>query len=136
MNTDSRETPFENLRVFRHAKELAVTVYRVTSTESFSRDYGLKDQLRRACVSIFSNIAEGFERGSNTEFIQFLYISKGSCGELRAQLTFAYVLKYLELQTFQDLFNSCRVLSIMIAKFIGYLKQSRYRGTKYKSTRS
>jgi four helix bundle protein len=61
-------------------------MYEITKKKDFSKDYSLVDQIRRASISVLSNIAEGFERGSNKEFIQFLYISKGSCGEVRSQL--------------------------------------------------
>lgn len=75
---------FEDLKVWQKARELANLIYSVTRQETCSRDFGLVDQIRRAAVSVISNIAEGFERGSYTEFIQFLYIAKGSCGEVRA----------------------------------------------------
>jgi hypothetical protein len=79
-----------------------------------------------------SNIAEGFERGSNAEFIQFLYISKGSCGEVRAQITLAHRLGYIEHASFHDLIASCRSLSGMLANMISALKDPRYRGSKYR----
>jgi|SRR5882757_5117219 len=81
---------FEDLQVWQLAKEVANLTYDMTLTGKFSQDYVLRDQVRRAAVSIFSNIAEGFERDGNREFIQFLSISKGSCGELRAQLRFRF----------------------------------------------
>jgi four helix bundle protein len=68
------------------ARTLTNRVYEATSTGSFMRDFGLKDQIRRASISILSNIAEGFERGGDKEFLQFLAVAKGSCGEVRAQL--------------------------------------------------
>ena len=70
-------------------------IYKVTSQGKISRDYGLKDQIQRAAVSVSSNIAEGFERGTKQEFIQFLYIARGSCGELRSQLYIAKEIGYL-----------------------------------------
>lgn len=77
---------FEDLPIWKQAKELAVRIYRVTKEEKFRRNYSLVDQIRRASISVSSNIAEGFERGSKLEFIQFLYIAKGSLGEVRRQL--------------------------------------------------
>ena len=68
---------FEEIDVWKKARELVNFIYNVTKNKEFSKDFGLTDQIRRAAVSVMSNIAEGFERGSNTEFIQFLYIAKG-----------------------------------------------------------
>jgi four helix bundle protein len=80
---------FEDMHVYQQAHKLADEVYALTRIGAFARDRGLVDQIRRAGVSVLSNIAEGFERGSNAEFIQFLYIAKGSAGEVRAQLSIA-----------------------------------------------
>ena len=80
---------FEDLAVYQKARVLVREVYQITREESFARDVGLCDQIRRAAVSVVSNIAEGYERGSNTELIQYLYIAKGSCGEVRAQFMIA-----------------------------------------------
>jgi four helix bundle protein len=77
---------FEDLNVWRQARQLTQQVYRLTKSEKFIKDFGLRDQIQRATVSIMSNIAEGFERGGNQEFVQFLYVSKASCGEVRSQL--------------------------------------------------
>jgi len=77
---------FEDLEVWKEARRLTNEIYGATRNDGFSKDFGLRDQIQRAAVSIMSNIAEGFERGGNQEFIQFLYIAKGSCGEVRAQL--------------------------------------------------
>lgn len=77
---------FEDLEVWKSARELANKVYKVTANGAFSKDYGLRDQIRRAVVSIMSNVAEGYERGGNQELIQFLSIAKGSFGEVRCQL--------------------------------------------------
>lgn len=77
---------FEDLEVWQAAKALTNLVYDLTDQQTFARDYGLKDQICRAAVSVMSNIAEGFERGSDTEFRNFLVIAKGSAGEVRSQL--------------------------------------------------
>ena len=81
---------FEDLHVWQRARELVNLIYKITRHKTFSEDKGLVDQIRRASVSILSNISEGFERGSNVEFIQFLYIAKASCGEVRCQIIIAY----------------------------------------------
>ena len=77
---------FEDLEIWKEARRLTKEIYRLTSEPKFSRDFGLRDQTQRAAVSIMSNIAEGFERSGNQEFAQFLYVAKGSCGEIRSQL--------------------------------------------------
>ena len=77
---------FEDMEVWQNARSLTKKIYICSSNGKFSKDFGLRDQIRRASVSIMSNIAEGFERGSNKEFIQFLFIAKGSAGEVRSQL--------------------------------------------------
>jgi four helix bundle protein len=77
---------FEDLVAWQKARSLTAKVYQLTAMGSFGRDFALRDQIRRACVSVMSNIAEGFERGRPAEFHQFLSVAKGSCAELRAQL--------------------------------------------------
>jgi four helix bundle protein len=77
---------FEETAVWKESRELVKAVYKLTNGLQFRKDHGLLDQVRRASVSILSNIAEGFERGSNAELIHFLYVAKGSAGELRAQM--------------------------------------------------
>ena len=81
---------FEELQIWQKARELVKTIYKFSLSAPFKKDYSLSDQTRRSSVSVMSNIAEGFERGSNTEFIQFLYIAKGSAGEVRTQLYIAW----------------------------------------------
>ena len=77
---------FEDLEIWKTARRLAQDIYRLTAESKFSKDYRFRDQIRSAVISIMSNIAEGFERGGNQEFVQFLYIAKSSCGEVRSQL--------------------------------------------------
>jgi len=112
---------FEELNVWKNAKELVKMVYMFTKQEKFAKDYPLIDQIRRASVSIMSNIAEGFERGSNKEFIQFLYIAKGSCGEVRSQIYIAFDQKYISEDNFAAAKEECIKLSAMISNFIRYL---------------
>lgn len=81
---------FEDLEVWKEARRLTQIIYRLTKGEKFSKDFALRDQIQRAAVSIMSNIAEGFERGGNQEFIQFLYVAKASCGEVRSQIYVAF----------------------------------------------
>src|SRR6266849_7355089 len=94
---------FEELESWKKARKLTNRVYEATAAGSFTRDFGLKDQMRRASVSILSNIAEGFERGGDKEFLQFLAMAKGSCGEVRAQLYVALDQTYINDAQFQEL---------------------------------
>ena len=123
---------FEELHIYERARELTNAVYALTREGSFARDAGLVDQMRRAAVSVMSNIAEGFERGSTTEFIQFLYIAKGSCGEVRAQLRIARDQEYLNPADDTRLHDLARQTSGMITNFIAHLQGSDYRGRKYR----
>src|SRR4030043_671338 len=86
MTNHGRIEKFEDLIAWQKARELTKNIYKVTKQGDFFKDFGLRDQIRRASVSIMSNIAEGFERGGRSEFHQFLVIAKGSCAELRSQL--------------------------------------------------
>ncbi len=113
----------EDLPVWREAKNLAVEIYRITSDSDFKRDFALRDQMRRSAISISSNIAEGFERASRKEFIQFLYIAKGSLGELRSQVAVAIELGYISPEISQELNSECLKLSREIYGFIQYLKK-------------
>lgn len=122
---------FEELVVYQRARGLVKEVYALTRRPAFAKDWGLTDQIRRAAVSIMSNIAEGFERGSNVEFIQFLYIAKGSCGEVRAQLTVAQDQEYVTEAECERLSDTCRVISGMLSSFINYLKGAKLQGPKY-----
>ena len=122
---------FEDLEVWQLAKNAANQIYDITSVGKFSYDYVLRDQIRRAVVSIFSNIAEGFERNGNKEFIQFLSIAKASCGEVRAQLIFANERDYISNEQFETIVKNLHSLSSQIAGFSKYLKQTELKGTKF-----
>ena len=121
---------FEEPNVYQRARELTNRVYEVTRNGAFARDFGLVDQIRRASVSIMSNIAEGFERGTNAEFVQFLYIAKGSCGEVRAQVSIAFDQKYISKGDHEDLTDRCRRISGMLSNLIGYLRQPQFAGRR------
>ena len=109
---------FEELIAWQKARKLTAKIYEVTNEGSFAKDYGLKDQVRRAAVSSMSNMAEGFERGSLAEFNRFLSISKGSCAELRTQLYIAFDVGYLEKQAFESLMTQ----AIEVGRIIGGLR--------------
>src|SRR3954468_17315976 len=95
---------FEDIEAWQLARVLANRIYDVTSGTSFSRDFALRDQIRRASISVVSNIAEGYERDGDREFLHFLYISKGSRGELRAQLYLAHDRHYLSDDQFREMY--------------------------------
>ncbi len=122
---------FEELEIWKEARRLTREIYRITKTAKFARDFSLARQIRRAAISIMSNIAEGFERGGNQEFIQFLYIAKGSCGEVRSQVYIAYDQGYLVQVDADEIIDGLRRLSIMISNFIAYIQRSGMRGRKF-----
>ncbi len=105
---------FEDFIAWQKARKLTADIYKVTSLGRFARDFGLKDQIRRAAVSIMSNIAEGFERGRATEFHQFLSIAKGSCAELRSQLYVAFDAEYLLPEQFRQLMSAATETGLII----------------------
>ncbi len=124
---------FEDLTSWQKAQELNRLVYRVSKNVAFAKDFGLRDQIRRASISVMSNIAEGFERGGDKEFVQFLSNAKGSCGEVRSQLYAAFDEEYLTQGEFDELYNLCLDVSRLIAGFTTYLRRSELRGSKFKS---
>lgn len=122
---------FEDLEIWKAARHLTREIYALSKTSQLSKDYGLRDQMQRAAVSIMANIAEGFERGGNQEFVQFLYIAKGSCGEIRSQLYVALDQKYIDERATDNLLIILKRLSVMIKHLIDHLKWSGLRGPKY-----
>ncbi|MCC5611172.1 four helix bundle protein [Nostoc sp. CHAB 5834] len=115
---------FEDLRVWQKGIELVKCIYLITKEDELSRDFGLRDQLRRASVSIPTNIAEGFERYSRKEYVNFLNIAKGSAGEVRSLLRVALEISYLEQQTYLQLYNQALNLSRMLSNQIQSINQS------------
>jgi four helix bundle protein len=109
---------FRDLRVWQEAKALAVEIYMITRQGPFTHDYGLRDQIRRAAVSIPSNVAEGDERGSNKEAVRFFYIAKGSLAELQTQLEIAHEIGYLTPSILSTLDEKCRTLGKMLGSLI------------------
>jgi len=111
---------FEDLIAWQKARKLTRQIYKATDQGKFARDYGLKDQIRRAAVSSMSNMAEGFERGGLVEFQRFLGIAKGSCAELRTQLYVALDVGYLDTNSFDSLMAQ----AVEVSKIIGGLRAS------------
>ncbi|MFN2516241.1 MAG: four helix bundle protein [Pyrinomonadaceae bacterium] len=124
-------TRFEEIESWKKARSLTREIYEATATGQFVRDFGLKDQIRRGAVSILSNIAEGFERGGDREFAQFLAVAKGSCGEVRAQLYVALDQGYFSQEAFERLAGSAIEVGELLSGFMRYLKGSQLRGSKY-----
>lgn len=122
---------FEDIEAWQKARELTREIYRVTNRGAFTKDFGLRDQIRRASVSIMSNIAEGFGRGGNREFIQFLSMAKGSVSEVQAQLYVAVDVKYLTKDQFQQLYSLSQSTGNLIGGFIHYLTKSADKGVKF-----
>jgi four helix bundle protein len=122
---------FEDLEVWKVALESADFIYDLTSAGEFARDYALRDQIRRSGVSIFSNIAEGFERDGNREFANFLSIAKGSCGEARAQTIFAHRRKYISDEQFDLLSGKLIHTNKQISGFRNYLLRTEFKGRKF-----
>ncbi len=122
---------FEELHTWQRGRELTNLVYAFTRKPEFAADQALADQMRRAAVSIISNIAEGFERGSKIEFIQFLFIAKGSCGELRAQARIARDQNYIAAPELEELIDKSRRVSAMLSNFIAHLQKTDYPGEKF-----
>ena len=112
---------FEDLEVWQRAKELTSLIYRLSSSGAFARDFGLRDQMRRASVSVMSNIAEGFESQTQVLFIQFLGRAKGSAGELRAQLYIAFEQEYVTSDEFKSAISLAELCSKQLTRLIQYL---------------
>lgn len=123
---------FEDLSIFQSARELSAKIYPITQRGKFKFDTRFVQQIRAAAGSIMDNIAEGFERTGNKEFLNFLYIAKGSCGEVRSQLIRANDVGYLTKEEYEELYTACRKLSASIMNFIKEIKSSDYSGAKYK----
>ena len=123
---------FEDLGIFQKARELSKKIYPITQRGEFKHDTRFVQQIRAAAGSIMDNIAEGFERTGNKEFLNFLYIAKGSCGEVRSQLIRANDVGYLTPEEYNELYTDCRKLSASIMNFIKELKGSDLAGAKFK----
>ena len=123
---------FEDIESWQLARALTAGIYRATNVAEFSRDFGLKDQIRRAAVSIMTNIAEGFRRGGYAELLQFLAIASGSAAEVQAQLYVALDAGYVTEAQFQKHYQLTDECAKKIGGFIRYLKQSDLKGPKYK----
>ena len=123
---------FEDLEVFQLARDLCKEVYEITKDGEFHKDMRFVQQIHASAGSVMDNIAEGFEREGNKEFINFLYIAKGSCGEVRSQIIRASDVGFIDNETATRLYNDCISISKAISKFIKTLKESGLSGSKFK----
>jgi four helix bundle protein len=116
---------FEDLPIWKLALKITKEIYELTNKKEFSKDFSLRDQIRRAIISVSSNIVEGFEKNNNNEFIRFLKIAKGSVGEVRNQLYIALAVNYINEQEFDKINKELEDLANQIGGFIVYLEEKR-----------
>lgn len=116
---------FEDLEIWKLSLKITKDIYDITAKKDFSKDFGLRDQIRRAIVSVSSNIVEGFEKNNNNEFVRFLKISKGSAGEARNQLYIALVVGYINKIEFEKINKDLESLSGQIGGFVVYLQRKK-----------
>lgn len=109
---------FQNLRVWQHAKDLTVRIYKLTQVQAFIKDHGLKDQIRRSAVSIPSNIAEGDNLDTDRQSTRHFYIARGSAAELRTQLIISFEIGYINKEDFEVLNKDCDEISAMLTALI------------------
>lgn len=123
---------FEDLKIWQKAKLLCAQIFDLTLVGKFSKDFGLKDQINRSSGSIMDNIAEGFGRKGNIEFINFLTYANGSALECKSQLYRAFDRKYITIEKQQDLFIMIDEITKMITSFMSYLSNCEVKGIKFK----
>jgi len=125
---------FEEIKAWQEARELAALVYGITQTGPIAKDFGLRDQIRRAAVSVGSNIAEGFARNGNKEFSKFLWIAKGSAAEVQSQLYTALDVGYISKEQFQAVYERAGSCEHLVYRFLLALRSSPVTGERYKTT--
>lgn len=125
-------TKFEELEIWQQARILSNVIFALTLREPFCKDFKLRDQINEASGSVMDNIAEGFERGSRLEFVNFLGYSKGSCGEVKSQLYRAIDRDYISKPEFNQCYEMSNRIAAGISKLIEYLNKTNVRGLKFK----
>ncbi len=123
---------FEDIKSWQLARKVTNKVYDLSKFGEFSRDFALRDQIRRSAISIMSNIAEGFERQGNKEFVNFLTVAKASCAEARSQIYIAYDQDYITQEQFDDIYKELSEIGNLLGGFIKYLRSSDLKGSKFK----
>jgi four helix bundle protein len=122
---------FEDLEIWKEARELCKRVFEITSVNPFCSDFKFRDQIRSSSGSVMDNIAEGFERDGNREFVQFLSVAKGSCGETRSQSYRAFDYQYIDQGILDELVSRTIQLSKKISSLMTFLKKSDFKGSKF-----
>jgi four helix bundle protein len=128
----SKIEKFEDVVAWQRARELTKEIYAQTKNGAFAKDFGLKDQIQRASVSIMGNVAEGFDRGGDKEFLQYFSISKGSCAEVKSHLYAALDQQYLTTAQFTRLYKQADEVGRVLSGSMAYLRQSDLKGRKFK----
>lgn len=123
---------FEDLVAWQEARKLSALIYRLCRKNELSKDFGMRDQIQRAAVSVGSNIAEGFERSGNRELANFLWIAKGSAGEVASQLYNLLDAEYISHSEFEEAYACARHCSYLLYQFLESIKSSRVKGERYK----
>lgn len=128
-NNAKKVERFEDLIAWQKSRELTTRIYTLSQNGNFARDYGLRDQIRRAAVSVMSNLAEGFERGGRAEFHQFLVVAKGSCAEVRSQLFVALDVGYISEEEFEQAVGQATEVARIIGGLRSAVSKQRLRST-------
>jgi four helix bundle protein len=123
---------FEDIEIWQFARSLSVKIFSLTQKGKFAKDFGLKDQIKNACGSVMDNIAEGFGRGGNREFTNFLSFAVGSCNEVQSQLYRASDWEYISDKEFEDCYNLASEIISKTGSLISYLNKSEFKGEKFK----
>jgi len=121
---------FEDIEAWKRARELARDIYETSSGSRFAKDFALRDQFRRAAISVMANIAEGFGRGSSREFLQFLAVAKGSAEEVVSHLYVALDRAYITEETFERLAAQAREVGRVVGGLMAYLQRSELKGSR------
>ena len=129
-------TKFEDIQAWQKGRALKQEIYRQTKRGDFAKDFALREQIRRAVISVTANIAEGFERGGNREFLQFLSTSKGSTGEVQDHLYTALDENYITQKEIDVLYAQAAEVAKLTGSFMNYLRQSEIRGQKFRDARA
>jgi four helix bundle protein len=127
-------TKIEDLLIWQEARVLVKNIFLITSKDKFSKEFFLKDQIKRSSISVMSNIAEGYGRSGNKEFIQFLYISNGSLSELKSQLYISFDFNLISNEELDNFLKDILKIENMIKSFIRKIKNSEFTGIKFKKT--
>lgn len=125
---------FEDLELFQRARMLCKEIYRITKVEPFKNDFRFVQQIRASSGSIMDNIAEGYERDGNKEFVNFLYIAKGNCGEVKSQLLRASDVGFIEKEIYDELSQQCMEIGKLLFSLISSIRQSDVTGIKYRDS--